>query len=231
MGNDRVLIGWHGEIAERTSDKTKNPLLQDVNKGWITLLKERMSENLLQGGKNKGEIKIGPASGGGEYPNLDALVHDLYQGIPLHKRTAGMTALISESIMGAAEGVYYEHQGNTPSEKEYIKRKTITGTYGGLDSMAAPFMPQTSIIITPLSRNGQKRSNLSIYWQRNSWKRFLRYKPELESSFDWNARREAYHIEDLRAMVGLDVQKIIFVDKDGKTTHTIDRIPEHQWED
>ncbi len=117
MGNDRILIGWHGELHALTSDLSQNPLLQDVNKGWLKLLKERASSQVLTGGAEAGIIKIGSKANGGDYANLDHLVQDLLQGIPLHKRTAGLTALIAESIMGGAEGVYFQEQAGTPSEK------------------------------------------------------------------------------------------------------------------
>lgn len=225
MSNDRIIIGWHGEKHEKTSDLSKNPLLQDVNKGWLQLLKERAPSQVLKGGKESGVIKIGSKSAGGDYTNLDHLVQDLLQGIPLHKRSPGLTALVSESIMGGAEGVYYQEQGNKPTEKVRIQEKAVTGMYGGLDSMPAPFMPQTGMVLTGLARNGQQYSNLSIYWQTNSWRRSVEYKASLESSIDWNARREAYHIEDLRSIVALDCEQIVFLESGLE----INRIPDHHW--
>ena len=82
-----------------------------------------------------------------------------------------------------------------------------------------------TILITGLRRNGQQHANLSIYWQKGAWRRKVEYKAEKESSIDWNARREAYHVEDLNAVVALDVDKIIFTD----SGFEVDRIPEHKW--
>lgn len=227
MGNDRIIIGWHGEEHVATSNLTAKPLLQDVNIGWLKLLKTRATAQVVTGGAEPGVIKIGKKINGGDYENLDHLVQDLYQGIPLHKRTPGMTALIAESLMGGAEGIYFQKEGNTPSEKSRIKEKAITGMYGGLEAMPAPFMPQTSVVITGLKRNGQQYANLSIYWQRDSWRRSVEYKASLESSIDWNKRHEAYHIEDLRAMVALDCEQIVFLE----TGLEINRIPESKWAD
>lgn len=225
MGNDRIIIGWHGTHHAATSDNTANALLEDVNTGWLELLRQRASSQVLTGGTVAGEIKIGSAAGS-DYASLDHLVQDLYQGIPVHRRTPGMAAMIAESIMGYAEGTYYKEQGGTPTEKTHIREKAITGTYGGLDSIPAPYMPQTGIVITGLKRNGQRMSNLSIYWQKQSWRRKVTYEPKLESSVDWNARREAYHIEDLKAIVALDVDKIIFTDHDNAE---VTRLPADNW--
>lgn len=32
---DRIMIGFNGIKREKTSNRTANPLLQDVNKGWL----------------------------------------------------------------------------------------------------------------------------------------------------------------------------------------------------
>lgn len=207
MANDRIIIGWHGEEHALTSDMTANPLLQDVNIGWNTLLEQRAPEQVM----THDVLKIG-SNEGDHYKNVDHLIQDLYQGIPLHRRKPGMTASLSETIMGFSEGNYYREKAGTPSEKQHIDSKVITGTYGGLEAIPAPYMRQTGIFITPLARNGARRSNLSIYWQKNSWRRSAEYVAEKESSVDWNARREAYHIEDLKAAVALKANTIVFTD-------------------
>lgn len=232
MSNDRIIIGWHGTHHAKTSNLSDHPLLEDVNKGWFALLEERASSQVMTGGKTAGEIKIGTGEGN-DYASLDHLVQDMYQGIPMHRRTPGMAAAISETLMGFAEGSYYREAAGTPSEKPRIKEKAVSGVYGGLDSLQAPYLPQTGIVITGWKRNGQRRSNLSIYWQKDSWRRSVEYQAKLESSIDWNARREAYHIENLQAMVALKVEKIIFTDlgKDdsGNWIGEFGAIPENKW--
>ena len=227
MGNDRVMIGWHGTHHAATSDLSANPLLEDVNTGWPQLLRDRASSQVLSGGSTAGEIKIGSAAGS-DYANLDALVHDLYQGIPVHLRTAGMSAMIAQGIMAYSGATYYKEQAGTPTEKQQIREKGVTGIYGGLEALPPPYMPQTGIVITGLKRNGQRRSNLSIYWQKDSWRRKVEYKADLETSVDWNARREAYHIEKLNSMVMLDVEEIIFTDHNNAV---LTRVPAHNWAD
>ena len=230
MANDRIIIGWHGEEHAATSNMTEKPLLQDVNIGWNTLLEQRAPSQVMV----EDEIKIGKGAGN-DFVSVDHLVSELLQGIPLHRRKPGMTAMLSESLMGFAETTYYREQADKPTEKAGIQTKTIIGTYGGLDSIPAPYMRQTGIFITPLARNGNQFSNLSIYWKKDSWQRYLEYEPKMEASTDWNARREAYHIEDLDAAVALKANKIIFTDlgKDDEDNWIgeIDMIPENNWAD
>jgi len=221
IANDRIIIGWNGKKHEVTSDLTKNKLLEDVNKGWLTLLEERAPSQLLI----KDEIRIGRGEGN-DYANLDHMIQDVYQAIPMHLRSAGMTVLLSEGLKSYSDIAYYQEQAGTPSEKIHIADAGVTGNYGGLDVVVAPFMPQTVFLITALKRKGNSFSNLSIYWQKDSWKRSVEYKAKIESSIDWNARREAYHIEDLRTIVGVKVKRIIFTnfgkDEDGNWIGVID---------
>lgn len=234
MGNDRLMIGWWGEKHATTSDLSANKYLQDVNIGWRELHKQRAPQQVFDeeafkgGGFDNNAPRIGK---GGHFETFDHLIQDLYQAIPLEKRINKMHVLVSETLLGAAEGTYYSEQGGTPSEKQHIHKKIITGTYGGLEVIPVPFLPQTSIIITSLKGNGNPMGNLSIYYKKDSWRKSLEYMPKLESSIDWNARREAYHVEDLRAMVQLDVEEIYFGDftNGDKITNKITKEPAHQF--
>lgn len=205
--NDRQAVGFHGIEHVTTSDKSTNTLGEDVNKGFKQLLRERNSSNIFTGDAN-GEVKIGE---GGHYKTVDHFVQDLYQGIPLHKRKKGMTATMGAGLIGSAEGKYYADNGDTPSEKGLIS-KLITTTFGGLETVPAHYFPLNDIMITSLKRGGNTRANLSILWQKGKWRRSVEYIAKKETTADWNARREAYHIEDLSSIIWTDLQKVIFLD-------------------
>lgn len=221
LSNDRLMIGWHGTHHAATSDLTTNELLEDVNVGWRELLRQRNPSNVFTGDAN-GEVHIGK---NGHYASLDHWVQDLYQAITAHKRDAGMTAVIGDALMGMAEGVYYKDQASSPSEKVRLQEKAVTGAYGGLNGINANYFPQNAIMITSLKRNGNSFANLSIYWQKGSWKRSIAYKPELERTNDWNARREAYHVEDLQKMVDTNVEKVIFLDVKNASGNPVEILP------
>ncbi len=68
------MIGWHGVEAKPDTDRTANPLLQDVNKGWLQLVREQAPQQILTEGLTPGKIQIG---GTGDYRNLDGLVLDV----------------------------------------------------------------------------------------------------------------------------------------------------------
>lgn len=206
--NDIQICGFHGVEHTTTSDLSTNELLEDVNKGWIQLLRERNSGNVFTGDAN-GEVKIG---NGGNYQNLDQFIHDLYQGIPAHKRSPGMQSVVGEGLMAQAKYQYYGDVAKTPSEKPQIEQNAVTGVYGGLQTLQADYFFQNGIMITNLSGGGTGKSNLSMLQQKGTMKRSIEYVPKKERTIDWNACWRAYHIEDLDKMVFADVEKVIFLD-------------------
>lgn len=224
INDDRQMIGFHGKEHVKTSDLSTKSLMQDVNIGWIELLKKRNPTNVMTEGKTTDIITIGE---GGDYANLDEYVSDIYQGIPMHKRGRGMTAVIGQGLLAAAEGRYWNQQGETPTEKRLVNSQAILGTYGGLPAITADFFPENGIMITNLKRGGNSRANLTLHSQRKSWKRFVQYKPEIESTVDWNARWEGYHIDDLKKIVMALPKKVIIK----ATGFEIEAIPEHNWAD
>ena len=75
---DRIMIGFNGVSRAKTSNRTNNPLLQDVNKGWLQKVREDAPDHVMgsetkDGATTKGTVKVGK---GGDYANLDALVMD-----------------------------------------------------------------------------------------------------------------------------------------------------------
>ena len=189
IGNDRVRVGWHGTSVADNTDPVANPNGQDVNVGWIE--KARLADN----GAGNNVLSGFTMGAGGDYANLDALVSDVKHKLvdDEFKKAPGRVALISEDLIGMAEGKYYEAAGDKASEKVHMDGGRILQTYGGLPALVPPFFPDGTVIVTPLS-------NLSIYFQRSSWRRKLQDKPEKDQYQDFNSRNEGYIVQHMGAM-------------------------------
>ncbi|WP_431483559.1 P2 family phage major capsid protein, partial [Pseudomonas solani] len=73
------MVGWHGTHVAADTNIQIFPLLQDVNKGWLQIVREQAPQQILAAGDAvAGKISLG---GNGDYANLDALVHDVKQMI------------------------------------------------------------------------------------------------------------------------------------------------------
>jgi hypothetical protein len=72
-----------------------------------------------------------------------------------------------------------------------------TKQIGGLPAAIAPKFPDGTMLITPLAPQGATdASNLSIYYQEGSRRRYIRDEPEnMASLVDYNSVNEGYVIE------------------------------------
>ena len=185
---DRIMVGFHGTHAAAQTDIAQYPLLQDVNKGWLQQAREQIPAQVLKEGKTAGKVLLGV---GGDYANLDALVHDTKQMVDERLRDGGdLVAIIGTDLLAADKAKLYSKQGDTPTEKERIEEAQVIATYGGLPAFTVPFFPVNAVLVTSFD-------NLSIYHQDSSWRKQTIDNPKRSRVEDYNSRNEGYVIEQL----------------------------------
>jgi P2 family phage major capsid protein len=185
---DRIMVGFHGTHAALQTDLTANPMLQDVNKGWLQIARDQIPQQVLTHGLEAGKVTLGE---GGDYANLDALVHDTKQMVDERLRDGGdLIAIIGSDLLAADKAKLYAKQGDVPTEKERIEDAQVIATYGGLPSFSVPFFPVNAVVVTSFD-------NLSIYFQDSSWRKQTIDNPKRSRVEDYNSRNEGYVIEQL----------------------------------
>lgn len=185
---DRIMIGFHGTTAAPQSDIVAHPMLQDVNKGWLQIAREQIPQQVMSQGLTAGKVTLGE---GGDYANLDALVHDTKQMVDERVRDGGdLIAIIGSDLLAADKAKLYAKQGDVPTEKERIEDAQVIATYGGLPSFSVPFFPVNAVTVTSFD-------NLSIYFQDSSWRKQTIDNPKRSRVEDYNSRNEGYVIEQL----------------------------------
>ena len=188
IAQDRIVIGFHGTRVATQTDLAANPKLQDVNKGWLQQLREQAPQQVLKEGATAGKVTLGA---GGDYANLDALVHDTKQMVDEILREDGdLVAIIGSDLLAADKAKLYTKQGDTPTEKERIEDAQVIATYGGLPSFSVPNFPVDAVLVTSWD-------NLSIYFQDSSWRKQSVENPKRSRVEDYNSRNEGYVIEQL----------------------------------
>lgn len=188
IAQDRIVIGFHGTSAATQTDLAANPKLQDVNKGWLQQLREQAPQQVLKEGTVAGKVTLGT---GGDYANLDALVHDTKQMVDEILREDGdLVAIIGSDLLAADKAKLYTKQGDTPTEKERIENAQVISTYGGLPAFSVPNFPVNAVLVTSWD-------NLSIYFQDSSWRKQTVDNPKRSRVEDYNSRNEGYVIEQL----------------------------------
>ncbi|GAA0427068.1 phage major capsid protein, P2 family [Pseudomonas veronii subsp. inensis] len=199
---DRIMVGWHGIKVAPDTDREAFPLLQDVNKGWLQIVREQAAQQILVEGAIKGKIRLGI---GGDYVNLDSLVHDVSLMIDEEFRDSGdLVAIVGRDLLAHDKGKLYAKQGHTPSEKMKVEMAQVIDTYGGLPSYTCPHFPAKGVVVTSFD-------NLSIYFQDSSWRRYMLENPKRSRAEDYNSRNEGYVVEQLGKFAGIEAGNVEFV--------------------
>lgn len=200
---DRIMVGWHGVKIAADTDREAFPLLQDVNKGWLQIVREQAAQQILVEGATTGKIQIGV---GGDYANLDSLVHDVSLMIDEEFRDGDdLVAIIGRDLLAHDKGKLYARHGHTPSEKTKVEMAQVIDTYGGLPSYTCPHFPSKGVVVTSFD-------NLSIYFQDSSWRRYLIENPKRSRAEDYNSRNEGYVVEQLGKFAGIEAGNVEFVE-------------------
>lgn len=196
MGRDRLMIGWNGTSAAATTDRTANPLLQDVNIGWMKKLQTEAAARYMTEGGTAGEIRVGA---GGDYANLDALVLDMRSNLlaPWYSDDTEFVAICGSGLLDDKYFPLVAAHGSTPTEMTALEKMLSAKTLGELRAARVPFFPSRSIFITRLG--GAGGSNLSIYYQNGTRRRTVIDNPKKDRVENYESVNEAYVLEDLQA--------------------------------
>lgn len=196
QGRDRVMIGFNGQSAAANTDRAANPLLQDVNIGWLKKLQTNAPARYMTEGANAGQIRIGP---NGDFASLDELVYDMRSSLlqPWHARNNSFIACCSSDLLDEKYFPIIAANATTPTENEALNRMLSAKKLGGLAPAEVAFCPDRTILITMLGK--QDNSNLSIYWQESSRRRHVRDNPARDQIENFESVNEAYEIEDYGA--------------------------------
>ena len=185
---DKLKIGWHGEFRSPTSDKTAYPLLNDVNIGWLEKIRQYAPERRLA------DISIG---GGQDFKNIDAMIESAVEDlIGEQYRDAGLIAICGRGIVNDK---YLPIMNQELAPTEQIAMRNIYGTrqLGTLPTLHVPYFPEKTILIT-------KPSNLSIYIQEGTLRRYLKDEPEWDRTSDFQSVNEAFVVEDYEMVALLE---------------------------
>lgn len=188
---DRIMIGFNGTSRAATSNKGANPMLQDVNKGWLQHYREQAPERVMKevvAASNK--IEIGT---GGDYANLDALVYDLVAQMvdPWHAERTDLVAVVGRDLL---HDKYFPLVNQNQAATETLASDIVISQkrIGGLPAARVPYFPAGKIFVTPLK-------NLSIYTQEGSRRRSVIDNPKRDRIENYESANDAYVVEDFGA--------------------------------
>src|SRR3989344_4545505 len=217
IGRDRIMIGWHGTSAAAETDRVANPLLQDVNFGWLYKVRTNAPAQVLQDGDltvytngannpclKKIYVKPGVtlfdlslangATAKADYSSLDALVLDAKRLIPEWLRgDTELVVIVGHDLVDEKYFQIAQTTGATATEVEATHPipRSDQQPRGppGLPAVRVPFFPANAVMITRLD-------NLSIYFQEGTRRRQVKDEPALDQIENYESVNEDYVVED-----------------------------------
>lgn len=187
---DRIMIGWNGTSAAATTDRVANPLLQDVNIGWIKKVRNEAPSKIMSDGASVGTnlIKIGTT--GADYANLDALVYDMVSNMldPWHRESPDLRVILGRDLMADK---YFPLVNSTQPASEQLAADLVISQkrIGGLQGVTVPFFPANALMITSLD-------NLSLYYQNGGRRRTIVDNAKRDRIENYESSNDDYIVED-----------------------------------
>jgi len=207
QGRDRIMIGFNGTSAAAATNVGTNPLLQDVNEGWLHKIRTHAEERVLDDGALSTDptkaiyVAAGVevvdadatnvATADADYANLDALAFDALDLLdPWHRSDTDLVVIVGWKLVKDKYSNLLQASGDTATEHEAAHRiLTLPKQLAGKRAVIVPFFPEDALLITSLD-------NLSIYWQEETRRRQIKDEPALDQIENYESVNEAYVVED-----------------------------------
>ncbi len=185
---DRIMIGFNGTARAATSDKVANPMLQDVNIGWLEKYRQHAAARVLSEVVDaSGKVTYGT---NGDYENLDAIVFDAVNNLiePWYQEDTELVAICGRGLM---HDKYFPlvNQAQPSTEKLATDLIVSQKRIGGLPAVRVPFFPANAVLVTRLD-------NLSLYWQEETRRRTVVDNAKRDRIENFESSNEAYVVED-----------------------------------
>lgn len=188
QGLDRIMVGWNGTSAAPNTDRVANPMLQDVNIGWIEKTRQEQPTQIMsEGATGSGQILIDKL---GDYVSLDALVYDLVNSLiaPWHADDTELVVIVGRKLLSDK---YFNIINDSDDNLQVLAGEVLMSKkqLGGLKALRVPYMPDDTLVVTKLA-------NLSIYWQEGGRRRQVEDEPRRDRIVNWESSNDAYVVED-----------------------------------
>lgn len=191
--NDRLMIGFNGIKRVAKSNKLENPLLQDVNIGWLQRLRDHAPQRVMKDISVSNVGKDGKVITEGTYANLDSMVYDAKGSLldPWHRSAPGLIAIVGSNLFTQKNfKIMNQHSEQNPNMEMLAGNELLKlNSLGGLPVMQVPFFPDGAILLTTFK-------NLSVYWQKGKYRRVIKDEPEYNRVATYSSGNEGYVIED-----------------------------------
>lgn len=167
---DFIMAGFNGVTRADTSNRAKNPMLQDVAVGWLQKYRNEAPARVMDkytdddGIVISDVIRVGKS---GDFENLDALVMDATGNLidEVYQDSVKLVAIVGRTLLADK---YFPLVNKAQENSEALAADVIISQkrIGNLPAVQVPYFPANAILITSLE-------NLSIYFMDESHRRSI----------------------------------------------------------
>lgn len=195
---DRIMIGWNGITAAKNTDRQANPLLQDVNVGWLEKVRLKAPGQLMgydsQGIETDKAYQIGE---GGDYGTLDAIVFDIISNLldPWYQDGEDLVLILGRELW-VNHGLTLYNENRSATERNALQTWFAREAIAGLPTVTVPFFPSRGLVVTSYD-------NLSLYYQEGQTRRAMIDNPKRDRVEEYLSSNDGYVIEDHKKIGGI----------------------------
>lgn len=188
---DTIMIGWNGTSSAVETDRVTNPLLQDVNIGWLEKVRQNAPARFMgydsAGVATANDYNVGE---GGHYQTLDALVFDVMSNLldPWHTGSDDLVLILGRELW-VNHGLTLYNENRPATERNALQIWFAQQAIAGLPTTTVPFFPARGLVVTSFD-------NLSVYYQTGAIRRAIIDNPKRDRVEEYLSSNDAYVVED-----------------------------------
>ncbi|EOW6612685.1 phage major capsid protein, P2 family [Vibrio fluvialis] len=193
---DMLRIGFNGTSIAAVTDPVANPLGQDVNKGWLTIVKEKKPAQVLAAASLDATGATADS-----YKNLDSLVQDLINTTiaPEHRNDPDLVVLVGHDLVAAEQHRLLE-SATVPTEHKAAQ--SLAKTIAGRKAYTPSFFKGNQIWVTT-------PKNLQILTQEGTqWRRQVNDEEELCYKQN-HIRMEGYAVGNMNKFAAIEAVNVV----------------------
>ncbi len=190
---DRIMVGLNGTHHVTTSDFANNPLLQDVNIGWLQQYRNNATKRVMQNVTITSRDEDNKIIQKGDYGNLNSLAMDARRNLldSWFVESQELVVITGRTLLNQNDFPILNSLSQTNPNSEQLAGQLLIAQrrIDGMPVYAAPYFPEGCMLITSFS-------NLSLYWQIGAARRQVKEESEYNRISTYSSSNDAYVIED-----------------------------------
>ena len=193
---DILRVGFNGTSVATPTNPQANPLGQDVNKGWLTIVKEKKAAQVLP------SAKLDPTGAAVDsYKNLDSLAQDLINTTiaPEHRQDPDLVVLVGSDLVASEQHRLLE-AADKPTEHKAAQ--SLAKTIAGKKAYTPPFFPAKGIWIT-------NTKNLQVLTQTGTQRRRQKNNEDQDRYESNHLRMEGYAVGNLKKFAAIETVTVV----------------------